>query len=57
MKRNIPYIVLAAIIIGIIVAVKPWKNDRTSLEEAFMIPKTSIILKYHNYSGFAKCET
>lgn len=33
MKRNIPYIVLAAIIIGIIVAVKPWKNGRTSLEE------------------------
>ena len=34
MKRNIPYIVLAAIIIGIIVAVKPWKNGRTSLEES-----------------------
>lgn len=33
MKRNIPYIVLAAIIIGIIVAIKPWKNGRTSLEE------------------------
>ena len=34
MKKNIPYIVLAAIIIGIIVAVKPWEIDRISHNES-----------------------